>query len=85
MMVFELVASSLITELKDFINFNRSKQIITETIIKRRNILSLLLKINDNNDLTDFDKNEHVNILYNVKILRYLKLFQIISKLKGRA
>ena len=61
MMIFELMATSLIKELREFINFNRNKQVITETIIKRRDILSILLKIKDKKDLQNFDKNKHVN------------------------
>ena len=62
MMIFELMATSLIKELREFINFNRNKQVITETIIKRRDILSILLKIKDKKDLQNFDKNKHVNL-----------------------
>ena len=55
MMIFELLASSLIKELKEFINFNRNKQIVTEATVKRRDILSFLLKIKDKNELQKFN------------------------------
>ena len=55
MMIFELLASSLIKELREFINFNRNKQIVTEATVKRRDILSFLLQIKDKNELKKFD------------------------------
>lgn len=55
MMVFELLASSLIKELKEYINFNRNKQIITEATIKRRDILQFLLKVKDKSELNKLD------------------------------
>ena len=55
MMIFELLASSLIKELREFINFNRSKQIVTETTVKRRDILNFLLQIKDKNELEKFN------------------------------
>ena len=54
MMIFELIASSLIKELKEFISFNRNKQIITETTIKRRDLLAHLLKIKEKKELSTF-------------------------------
>jgi RNA recognition motif-containing protein len=58
MMVFELLASLLIKELKEFINFNRNKQIITETTIKRRDFLQFLLNIKNKSELNKFDFNQ---------------------------
>ncbi len=55
MMIFELLASSLIKELNEFINFNRNKQIVTETTIKRRSILNFLLQIKDKSELSQFN------------------------------
>ena len=55
MMIFELLASSLIKELNEFINSNRNKQIVTETTIKRRSILNFLLQIKDKCELSQFN------------------------------
>ena len=62
MMIFELLATSLIRELNEFINFNRNNQIVTETTIKRRNILNFLLQINDKSELSKFNLDK-VNFL----------------------
>jgi hypothetical protein len=54
MMIFEVLACSLIKELNELINFNRNKQIVTETTIKRRSIINFLLQIKDKSELHKF-------------------------------
>ena len=84
MMIFELLASSLIKELKEFINFNRNKQIVTEATVKRRDILSFLLKIKDKNELQKFNLDlvriECKKIL-DIKQFRYLLNPRTVSRL----
>ena len=84
MMIFELLASSLIKELKEFINFNRNKQIVTEATVKRRDILSFLLKIKDKNELQKFNLDlvriEYHKIL-DIKQFRYLLNPRTVSRL----
>ena len=55
MMIFEVLACSLIKELNELIHFNRNKQIVTETTIKRRSIINFLLKIKDKSELYKFN------------------------------
>jgi hypothetical protein len=70
-MIFELIAGSLIKELKDMILHNRLNYIVTPGSVKRSDILKDLFQVNNQKDL---NKNlfDEVNLLYFLKALIFL-------------
>jgi hypothetical protein len=82
MMVFEVLACSLIKELNELINFNRNKQIVTETTIKRRSIINFLLQTKDKSELYKFNLDK-VHFITK-QLFLFLFSCNIVFKLKGR-
>ena len=55
MMFFELIASSLISDLNEVVSTNRKMQVATENIEARRDLFKCILKLSDKNDLSSIE------------------------------
>ena len=65
MMFFELIASSLISDLNEIVSTNRKMQVATENIEVRRDLFKCILKLSDKNDLSSIEQ-KYVSLL-NIK------------------